>query len=366
MGATWTPAQRALVGDAGFMLSAATLFPNLSFVHNWPEVDDGRRVVPFISIRLWQPVSADETEVLSWFAVDRNAPEWFKADSYKAYLMCFGSSGMFEQDDVENWVSITQMARGTMARRLNLNSRMGLTRDGDTVHGADRRGRRRGARSSATASTTSASCCRCGATTSRPAPPTATVAWPPSTRPDAMLELDTGRRTAASSTTTYSTSSIGRPSCSTTGCIANGSGCSTDDVRYRDARPRHESAQRSTDSALEDMAHFDEDRYSLEKRVERFETDHAWTEDPPSRTRRFVTNVRCWHGAAEDELVVASNLLLFRSRGDIHDPDLLSARRHDVLRRDRRRAAAGPARDPASTSPCCARRTWRCSCERSG
>ena len=24
--------------------------------------------------------------------------------------MCFGSSGMFEQDDVENWVSITDMA----------------------------------------------------------------------------------------------------------------------------------------------------------------------------------------------------------------------------------------------------------------
>ena len=44
--------------------------------------------------------------------------------------MCFGSSGMFEQDDVENWVSITKMARGTMARRLQLNSRMGLTRDG--------------------------------------------------------------------------------------------------------------------------------------------------------------------------------------------------------------------------------------------
>jgi hypothetical protein len=41
--------------------------------------------------------------------------------------MCFGSSGMFEQDDVENWVSITDMAAGTMARRLLLNSRMGLT-----------------------------------------------------------------------------------------------------------------------------------------------------------------------------------------------------------------------------------------------
>ena len=49
--------------------------------------------MPFISLRLWQPVSADETEVLSWFAVDRNAPEEFKDDSYKAYLMCFGIVG---------------------------------------------------------------------------------------------------------------------------------------------------------------------------------------------------------------------------------------------------------------------------------
>jgi phthalate 3,4-dioxygenase beta subunit len=107
----------------------------------------------------------------------------------------------------------------------------------------------------------------------------------------------------------------------------------TDDVRY--VMPvRVTSPHSLTDSAMEDMEHFDEDRYSLEKRVSRFETEHAWAEDPPSRTRRFVTNVRCWHREADDELVVVSNLLLFRSRGDIHDHDLLSARRNDVLRRE--------------------------------
>ena len=110
-------------------------------------------------------------------------------------------------------------------------------------------------------------------------------------------------------------------------------GLLTADVRY--VMPvRVTSPHSLTDSVLEDMEHFDEDRYSLEKRVSRFETEHAWAEDPPSRTRRFVTNVRCWHGEAEDEVVVVSNLLLFRSRGDIHDHDLLSARRNDVLRRE--------------------------------
>jgi phenylpropionate dioxygenase-like ring-hydroxylating dioxygenase large terminal subunit len=129
----WSAEHRALVGDARFICSAATALPNLSFVHNWPQVNADGLVVPFVSIRLWQPVSATETEVYSWFAVDRGAPEWFKAASYKAYLMCFGSSGMFEQDDVENWTSITAMSQGQMAERLNLHSRMGLTRDGETV-----------------------------------------------------------------------------------------------------------------------------------------------------------------------------------------------------------------------------------------
>jgi len=133
----WSPRQQQVVGEDGFMISAATCFPNLSFVHNWPRVRDeqqesGRNdeeVLPFISIRLWQPISENETEVCSWFAVDSAAPADFKKDSYKAYLMCFGSTGMFEQDDVENWVSLTTTAGGSMARRLLLNSRMGLLAD---------------------------------------------------------------------------------------------------------------------------------------------------------------------------------------------------------------------------------------------
>jgi phthalate 3,4-dioxygenase subunit alpha len=133
MRATWSAQQRLLVGESGFMPSAATLFPNLSFVHNWPHVDSAGTVAPFVSIRLWQPIGPAETEVLSWFVVAADAPESFKDASYRAYLMCFGSSGMFEQDDVENWVSITTMAGGTMARRLQLNNRMGLTHEGEPI-----------------------------------------------------------------------------------------------------------------------------------------------------------------------------------------------------------------------------------------
>ena len=125
--------QQKVIGEDGFMISAASVFPNLSFVHNWPKVAESDDVLPFISVRQWQPVSENETEVLSWFAVDAEAPEEYKALSYKAYLMCFGSTGMFEQDDVENWVSLTNTAAGSMARRLRLNSRMGVLEDGTEV-----------------------------------------------------------------------------------------------------------------------------------------------------------------------------------------------------------------------------------------
>ena len=153
------PSSCEVVGDDGFMISAASVFPNMSFVHNWPRVADSDDVLPFISIRQWQPISADETEVLSWFAVDAEAPEEFKRLSYKAYLMCFGSTGMFEQDDVENWVSLT-----STAGRFDGPPPAAQRQDG--IAGRRHPGRRpaharasspdRASRASATASTTSA------------------------------------------------------------------------------------------------------------------------------------------------------------------------------------------------------------------
>jgi phthalate 3,4-dioxygenase subunit beta len=104
----------------------------------------------------------------------------------------------------------------------------------------------------------------------------------------------------------------------------------TDDISYR--MPIRVTAH-SLEASTLDATHFDEDRYSLGKRVERFDTEHAWAEDPPSRTRRFITNIRAWEGETGDEFVARCNLLLFRSRGDVRDHDLISARRTDVLRR---------------------------------
>jgi phthalate 3,4-dioxygenase subunit beta len=81
------------------------------------------------------------------------------------------------------------------------------------------------------------------------------------------------------------------------------------------------------------MAHFDENKRSLSLRVARFRTQYAWAEDPPSRLRHFVTNVRTFETDSAEQIFVESAVLLFRSRGDISEPSLLSARRADVLRR---------------------------------
>jgi len=80
------------------------------------------------------------------------------------------------------------------------------------------------------------------------------------------------------------------------------------------------------------MAHFDEDKYSLSRRVARFATEHAWTEDPPSRVRHHVSNVRTFATDHPDEILVQSAVLLFRSRGDVREAALVSAGRDDLLR----------------------------------
>jgi phthalate 3,4-dioxygenase beta subunit len=82
------------------------------------------------------------------------------------------------------------------------------------------------------------------------------------------------------------------------------------------------------------MAHFDENKYSLSRRVARFLTEHAWTEDPPSRLRHFITNVRTFASEDDDHLIVESAELLFRSRGDVNEAALISCGREDLLRRD--------------------------------
>lgn len=108
----------------------------------------------------------------------------------------------------------------------------------------------------------------------------------------------------------------------------------TDDVRY--VMPvRVTTARGAGFDSSPGMAHFDEDKYSLSQRVARIGTEHAWAEDPPSRLRHFITNVRTFaHDDTEGpvHLFVESAELLFRSRGDVNESALVSCGREDILR----------------------------------
>ena len=114
-----------------------------------------------------------------------------------------------------------------------------------------------------------------------------------------------------------------------------------EDIRY--VMPvRVTTARGAGFDSLAGMGHFDEDAYALRKRVQRLATDHAWTEDPPSRLRHFITNVRTFECDDDAHLLVESAELLFRSRGDVNESALVSCGREDLLRRsgDRWKLAA--------------------------
>ncbi len=81
---------------------------------------------------------------------------------------------------------------------------------------------------------------------------------------------------------------------------------------------------------------FNETKYQLERRVARLETGLAWSEEPATRTRHCVTNVRVL-SVAGDEVEIACNYMVHRAS---------KARDHHTFigtRRDRLRRVGAPA-----------------------
>jgi ethylbenzene dioxygenase subunit beta len=97
--------------------------------------------------------------------------------------------------------------------------------------------------------------------------------------------------------------------------------------------PMRASRERSKGLGFsEEGYHLCENHGSLALRVERLSGDYAWAEDPPSRTRRLVTNHRVFRMEGSSDLRVRSNLLLYRERLDEPEPQLLSGEHEDDLR----------------------------------
>lgn len=78
--------------------------------------------------------------------------------------------------------------------------------------------------------------------------------------------------------------------------------------------------------------HFLENLDSLTTRVDRLATDYAWAEDPPSRTRRFLSNFRVFAIDGSEDMQVHSNLLVYRERLDETNQQWIVGRREDDLR----------------------------------
>jgi 3-phenylpropionate/cinnamic acid dioxygenase small subunit len=103
------------------------------------------------------------------------------------------------------------------------------------------------------------------------------------------------------------------------------------DVRYR--CPIRTSREAAHAPGYSDVGfHFDETWGRLDQRVRRLETEYAWAEDPPSRVRRFVTNVLVDAESTQSEIRVSSYLLVARARLEDVQSHYLSAERQDVLR----------------------------------
>lgn len=80
-----------------------------------------------------------------------------------------------------------------------------------------------------------------------------------------------------------------------------------------------------------DATFFSDDLESLTTRVRRLETEFAWAETPPSRTRHFVGNVLI--SEQEDgELAVRSSFMITRTRQD-QGYQMFTGERQDRVRR---------------------------------
>lgn len=93
---------------------AGTIFPNFSI--HWLTC----------SIRLWLPRGPGQMEVWSWAICDRPAPPALKEVVRQASLYRFSPSGVFEQDDMDNWAQVSSTARGVIAQRYPANYQMNL------------------------------------------------------------------------------------------------------------------------------------------------------------------------------------------------------------------------------------------------
>lgn len=80
-----------------------------------------------------------------------------------------------------------------------------------------------------------------------------------------------------------------------------------------------------------ESAYFDEDHNSMSTRIRKFYCGGNWAEDPPSRTRHLISNVRVVE-ANEDQVSVKSAFIVYRNRLE-RQTEIFAGERLDTLMR---------------------------------
>lgn len=97
-----------------------TIFPNTSWVEPLLAVAADRPPSVFLSLRNWQPIGPDKTEIWSWYFAEVEAPAEWRAEANRLALQTFGMGGTLEEDDAEVWASISRVTRGPIASRQSM------------------------------------------------------------------------------------------------------------------------------------------------------------------------------------------------------------------------------------------------------
>jgi 3-phenylpropionate/cinnamic acid dioxygenase small subunit len=79
-------------------------------------------------------------------------------------------------------------------------------------------------------------------------------------------------------------------------------------------------------------SYFDDDLGVLRRRVAKLDTRFSWAEEPPSRTRHLLSNIRLKPAEKPDELIVVCNFITYRTRLS-SDEDKWVGERKDTLRK---------------------------------
>jgi 3-phenylpropionate/cinnamic acid dioxygenase small subunit len=101
--------------------------------------------------------------------------------------------------------------------------------------------------------------------------------------------------------------------------------------------PAGEHAAHENTKLGADINWFDEDKWTLAKRVEQIMTGIHWAEEPFSRVCRLISNVQLTAATpsldAPQEVAVRSRFLLYQNRVE-YETNLFVGKRNDVLRRE--------------------------------